>query len=44
MQMWIDMAGRFAVIGSGGIEQQQGVPGRRRVHHDEFLTGLTDNA
>lgn len=38
------LAGDFAVICAGRIEQQQGVAGRRRVHHNKLLAGLTYDA
>ena len=34
----------FAVIGSRGVEQQQGVAGRRGVHHHEFFARLANDA
>ena len=39
-----DLARDFAVIGSRRVQQQQGVAGRRGVHHHEFLARLADDA
>ncbi len=38
------LAGNLAVIGAGRIQQQQGVAGRRGIHHDEFLARFADDA
>ena len=37
------LAGNFPVIGTGRIEQQQGVAGRRRIHHHEALARLAND-
>jgi hypothetical protein len=38
------LAHDLAVVGAGGVEQQQGVAGGRGVHHHELPARLADDA
>lgn len=38
------LANHFTVVGSGRVQQQQGVAGGSDVHNHKFLAGLADDA